>query len=287
MLPHQIVGVQELRHSVTGLRVPCSGGSSAEVVPVSVVIPTLNEAAHIAGCICSVPWAGEVLVVDGGSTDGTRKVASEFGARVLSHPGATIGGQRNEGVGAAKYPWVFALDADERADVGLAEEIRRAIAEDQEHVYQIRRRNHFLGQEMRFGGWGSDWVVRLFPGRYKFSERRVHESLRHTATVCRLNSTITHNPYRSLADFKRKMDRYSAWFAMDEIERGSLARVSKLVTRPLARFLRMICLQGAFLDGWRGILLAWLSALSVFHKYRALVEVCESRQSADCNVLDA
>jgi glycosyltransferase involved in cell wall biosynthesis len=48
--------------------------------PVSVVIPTLNEADRLPACLASVQWAGEVLVVDGGSTDGTREVARLHGA---------------------------------------------------------------------------------------------------------------------------------------------------------------------------------------------------------------
>ena len=43
-------------------------------VPVTVVIPTLNEADRLAACLASVSWAAQVVVVDAGSADATREI---------------------------------------------------------------------------------------------------------------------------------------------------------------------------------------------------------------------
>ncbi|MET7244371.1 glycosyltransferase family 2 protein [Methylobacterium sp. EM32] len=53
--------------------------------PVSIVIPTLNEAEAIGAVIREIPlpYSGDVIVADGGSTDGTREVAQAAGARVI------------------------------------------------------------------------------------------------------------------------------------------------------------------------------------------------------------
>src|SRR2546429_9303061 len=90
----------------------------ASPAPVTVGIPTRNEGAQIAECVGRLAWAAEVIVVDGGSTDGTRELARAAGARVLDGAvvqGPTIAHQRNAGIGAATHEWVFALDPTRRA----------------------------------------------------------------------------------------------------------------------------------------------------------------------------
>ena len=51
-------------------------------VPVSVIIPILNEAENLPGCLNSVSWADEVFVVDSKSTDESCKIAESYGAKV-------------------------------------------------------------------------------------------------------------------------------------------------------------------------------------------------------------
>ncbi|WP_331312088.1 glycosyltransferase [Methylobacterium oryzae] len=53
--------------------------------PVSIVIPTLNEAEAIGAVIREIPpaYAGDIIVADSGSTDGTQDIARAAGARVI------------------------------------------------------------------------------------------------------------------------------------------------------------------------------------------------------------
>ncbi|MEX5341565.1 glycosyltransferase [Pseudomonas sp. I2] len=86
---------------------------------VSVVIPMLNEARHIARTLQAVQAAAtqaglacEVLVVDNGSSDAGPRIARAHGARVLSLPGMAIGALRNHGARASQGQWLAFLDAD-------------------------------------------------------------------------------------------------------------------------------------------------------------------------------
>src|SRR2546422_4841655 len=84
--------------------------------PVSIVIPTRNEALQIGECVRGLAWAGEVIVVDGASADGTAESARAAGARVLNGARAGTGGQtipapRHAGIGAPGHRWGFALHA--------------------------------------------------------------------------------------------------------------------------------------------------------------------------------
>jgi rSAM/selenodomain-associated transferase 2 len=80
---------------------------------ISVVIPTLNAATTLGRTLASVAGADEVVVADGGSSDGTVTIAGSHGARVLEAPRGR-GGQLAAGVAAARCEWLLLLHADTR-----------------------------------------------------------------------------------------------------------------------------------------------------------------------------
>ena len=81
---------------------------------ISIVVPTLNEAAELPETLRrarAIPEVGEIIVVDGGSRDDTRQVATEAGCAVLSAP-AGRGGQLRLGASRARGELVLLLHAD-------------------------------------------------------------------------------------------------------------------------------------------------------------------------------
>ncbi len=90
------------------------GANSLQAQTVSVVIPTLNEAAGLAETVQRARLSSqvcEIIVVDGGSVDGTAELATHLGCRVLIHP-AGRGGQLRAGAAEAKGDVVLLLHAD-------------------------------------------------------------------------------------------------------------------------------------------------------------------------------
>jgi len=82
-------------------------------VDISIVIPALNEEATLAATVASArgPGVREVIVVDGGSSDGTADLARHLAARVLSAPrGRAL--QMNAGAAAATGTVLLFLHAD-------------------------------------------------------------------------------------------------------------------------------------------------------------------------------
>jgi glycosyltransferase involved in cell wall biosynthesis len=239
-------------------------------VPLTVVIPTLDEAAQIGPLVAGLSWAGEVIVADGGSADGTVALARAAGATVLEATGPTIAAQRNAAIARASHPWVFALDADERVSPELAEELGRVLAAPAHPAYRVRRRNFYLGHELRRGHWGRDWVTRLFPRERRFVERRVHEHLEPVSHPGLLTGTLLHTPYRDLSHQLEKMERYARWGAQDLFDKGERASFWDLAGHPLGRFLRAYLLQGNLLDGRFGLATSMLGAYGNFLKYAHL-----------------
>lgn len=93
-------------------------------IEVSVVLPCLNEAETLAvcvrkalACLDELGVAGEVVVSDNGSTDGSPRIAEENGARVVSAPIRGYGGALMAGIEAARGRYVIMADADDSYDL--------------------------------------------------------------------------------------------------------------------------------------------------------------------------
>jgi rSAM/selenodomain-associated transferase 2 len=98
----------------------------------SVIIPTLNEAGYVGGCLAALqghPLIQEVIVADGGSTDGTLEAARTMGARVV-RAGLGRGVQIQAGAETAKSDVLLFLHADAILDRNAPERIIRALAAD-------------------------------------------------------------------------------------------------------------------------------------------------------------
>lgn len=242
-------------------------------LPITVVIPTLDAARELPRCLASVGWAGEVIVVDGGSKDDTVSVAIQGGARVLSLAGGWICDQRNAGVVAAGTPWVLSLDADEAASPELVEELRDVVAAPRHDGYRLRRRNFRDGRELSRGSWSRDWVLRLFRRDRRYLRSRVHERLEPAGVPGTLRATLVHESYRDLAHYVEKLNRYAQWSALDLHERGRRGSLLSCLTRPPGRFLRSYLLDGAWRDGRRGVIESGLGAWGVFLKHAWLLEL--------------
>ena len=92
----------------------------------SACVITLDEADRIEACLDSLAFCDEVVVVDSGSTDGTRERAAAKGARVIEHAFQGYRAQKDFAVLAAAHDWVLCLDADERVTPALRASIERA-----------------------------------------------------------------------------------------------------------------------------------------------------------------
>ena len=147
----------------------------------SVVIPALDEADRIEEAIASATGEGvEVIVVDGGSRDGTRDRAAAAGASVLqSIPGRA----RQLGIGAheARGDAVLFLHADSRLPGGWAAAVRAALADPATSGGAFALRFDVSHPALRVIGWGAALRVKLFRLPYGdqaiFARRRILEEM--------------------------------------------------------------------------------------------------------------
>lgn len=232
----------------------------------SVTVITWNEEERLRGCLESVAWADEIVVVDAESTDKTVGIAREFTDRIWVRPWPGFAAQKNFALDQTGGEWVLALDADERVTPELRGEIEGVLAARGPAAgYAVPRKNFFWGAWVRHGGLYPDWQLRLFRrSQGRFVEHQVHESVEVRGTVARLSQPLLHESYRNLEEFVQRSNRYSTLAARQWLAIGQGVGLVDLVLRPLGRFASMYALKRGFLDGWRGLFLAILYAYYVF-----------------------
>ncbi len=243
--------------------------------PLTVAIIALNAADQIGPCLASVAGlADEVLVVDSGSVDGTVDMARSHGARVETREWLGFGRQKQHAVALARNDWVLCLDVDERVSEQLAASIRAALASRRYHAYRMARRNRFLGRWLAHGEGYPDWTLRLFHRAHAgWSNDEVHEAVLTTTEVGRLDGDLMHDSAEDIATYMAKQNRYTSLHAQALFKQGVRAGYWRLMSSPLARFVKFYFLRLGFLDGGAGFAHIAIGCNNSFHKYLKLIEL--------------
>jgi len=152
-----------------------AASARASKAPLTLVILTYNEEVNIAHTLENAQeWAGEIVIVDSFSTDGTLDICRKYTDKIYQHPFENQAKQFNWALDnvSLQYEWVLRLDSDETLTPELAEEITRVLPTLSRAVTGIymKRRVYFMGRWMKHGDYYPMWFLRLFrigKGRYE------------------------------------------------------------------------------------------------------------------------
>jgi hypothetical protein len=155
------------------------------------------------------------------------------------------------------------LDADEAFDDVLRDAIVRA-GEDVD-AYRMYRTTYFCGKPMRL--WSREPLIRLFRrDRVRLQafpagggSAALHERWIGDGPVRDLDGTLLHYSYPDVATYRAKYDRYTSTEAAG-LSR-SLPRALVATAKAWLRFWFLLLVRGALLDGWRGVYVAYRSAM--------------------------
>lgn len=252
---------------------------------ITATIITFNEAENIREACASVAWADEIVVVDSESTDATRDIAAECGARVIVNSWPGFGIQKQFAVNSAGHDWIFSLDADERVSPELQASIEALRDSDQSRLadgYRVARRAFYLGRWIRGGGWYPDYQLRLFQRtKGSWSPRLIHESVKMepAARIETLNGDLLHYSMRDPEHHRQMIEeRYAPLGAQQMFRNGQrTSRMSMALAGPLT-YLRSLVLKGGWRDGQAGLTIAKLAAHHASLKHAILWQLQNTEQ---------
>lgn len=282
-------------------------------VPVSVLIPALNEQLNLPACLESVARADEIFVVDSQSSDRSVEISQEYGANVVQfHFNGRWPKKKNWSLENLPFrnEWVLIVDCDERITPELWDEIEEAIKDNNYHGYYLNRKVFFLGKWIRYGGKYPDWNLRLFRhqcGRYEnlstedipnTGDNEVHEHVLLKGNVGYLKEDMLHIDFRDIYHWLQRHNRYSNWEARvyynlitgkddsgtieanlfgDAVQRKRFLKKIwvKLPFKPLLRFVLFYFIRLGFLDGKAGYIYGRLLSQ---YEYQIGVKLYELRQ---------
>lgn len=257
----------------------------------SVIVITKNEAKDLPRALNSVSFADEVIVLDSGSIDDTKKIAQSWGAKVYETkdwPGFGI--QKNRALDKATQDWVLSIDADEWIESGLALKIREVVEGDSSRrrqfsadAFRIRRKSIFIDRVIRFGDWRRDTVVRLFRrAAARFSDDLVHERLIVDGSIQDLEGFIGHYSVRSIEDSRSKMWQYNRLAALKIAREGRGSSIKGFFKGVFSIF-RGLVIRLGILDGIRGVQLAWFNAYGAYLRYSLAQSIQDQNAYRDLN----
>jgi glycosyltransferase involved in cell wall biosynthesis len=230
-------------------------------IPVSAVLITLDAERYLDRVLRPLAICSEIVVLDSGSTDGTRDIARRHGVAWHEHPFDGYGPQKRRAVALAKHDWIIAVDADEVLDEAAGTALAGVdwSTADPSLCWSILRRPFIGEREIKHGHWVPDPVVRVFNRqRHDFSDSQLHESVRPTGSVHRLDGSLLHYSYEDLAALFRA--DYFRLKAESIRQQGRRTGSPELVVRAFSTFIRSYVLRRGFLDGPAGFVVALAGA---------------------------
>lgn len=247
------------------------------VLPITVVIPTLNEEKNLSLCLSRLNYFQKVVVVDSGSTDKTIEIANKFGAEVVCFQwNGEFPKKRNWFMSnfIIDTDWILFLDADEAVTDEFIDELRAKGNLNEFSGYWICYENFFNGKKLRFGVQQKKLALfRSSLGRYeKIDEKRwsnldmeIHEHPIINGKIGKIKSKVIHNDLNGLEKFIVRHVDYAVWEAerlkklrVDEIRRLNVRQRVKYISIKIGivselYFIYTYFINLGFLDGRSGL----------------------------------
>lgn len=235
----------------------------------SAVLIVLNEEVTLPRCLNSLVWCDEIIIIDGGSTDGTKSTAlnpdANWSKKIKWFERTWDGfrNQRNFALDQAENDWILCVDADEECSRPLEERLKLLLASENPHPFwKIRRQEYFLGKEIHYGVWNPSYQDRFFKKQGVRFVNEIHEYAKYPGISERIHEPLNHSPDFNPEKFLSKMNKYTSIEARDRVNSGQRTNWFHIVFAGPAMFLKNYFYYKSYRDGMHGVVISILEGIS-------------------------
>ena len=245
-------------------------------------IITLNAEKYIERAIRSLQSiCDEVIVLDSESTDLTRDIAVNSGAKVFVQPFLGDGDQKKEASKFSQNNWIFSMDADEFLANDLIEFVKTINLSDDYDSYSFRRKNYCGNEWIKAAGFYPDEVTRLYnKAKVNYDARSDHAAVTSIKRF-RSKSHIIHNTYESMDEWVEKMNFRSSMSAKQLFKDGVKASSIRPITRSIFAFFKKLIIKGGIFQGKNGFKVALTTMFNTYLKYTKLNDIYDKENSSN------
>lgn len=234
---------------------------------ISAIVLTKNSEKTLAGCLATLKWCDEIIVIDDNSIDNTLEIAQKYTKKVLRHSlNNNFSRQRNFGLEKATGEWVLFVDSDEVVTPSLRDEICKNVnmQKSKYNGFYIKRVDYMWGKKLEHGEAGNIWLLRLAKKNFGKWEGSVHELWQVSGNNGRLSGVLDHFPHPTVSSFLFKINYYSTLRAQELYKKNTLVKWYDVILYPKAKFWVNYIVKLGFRDGIPGFLVAVLMS---FHSF--------------------
>lgn len=246
---------------------------------ISALVLTHNEQEILEGCLKSLNFADEIIVLDQNSSDNTVKIAKKFTKNLFKTNNTAFDKNRNKLANLAKGEWLLYLDSDERLTPSLIKQIKKNINEKKFSAFYIPRKNYVLGKHLKHGGWWPDYSPRLFKKKDFIAwEGKIHETPHFKGRAFYFKEPLIHLTARNLNLMLNKSIKWAKIEAELAFESNhSKVNQFKVIKAFSFDFFYRYFIKLGFLDGVVGLIESIYQAL---HKAMVLTYLWELQNNS-------
>jgi glycosyltransferase involved in cell wall biosynthesis len=242
-------------------------GAAAAAPTLSAVVVAHNEEQRLGGCLASLAFADEIVVLLDRCDDDSRYIASRYADRIIEGSWPREAARRNAAVNACNGEWIFEVDADERVSPALAAEIRAVISWS-DAAWHLVPVDNYVGHRLVRWGWGATFGRSAHAALHRRGTKswRDDHVLHASVTLAgpqgqNLEQRLAHYVDRDISDMLIRLDRYTSLRAQDLRESGDIGSLWRNLRRVGSRFWKCYVGRRGYREGYWGFLIALCAGL--------------------------